>query len=342
MRPDTFRNLYRRTAIDTEKCEEFLSVVDDSDLCNFMKVGLIVIAPETFAIGAAHRLAACIENSGFHLLDAAVVDPLSIDEITMMFVPKKTPLRFRFWFLERRYALGPTAALLVTHPSVRAVGSVLKQAKGRARPSLARTGTWRRDAGAINGVLNLVHTADGPEQVLRHGAPFFSVERFQKAARNSERVKKGAQPPLSWKRLHASVFHAYGSRKNRNLSFLAVYRDLLHRLVMQEWRRREDATLERVTGRFGSIRDPDREIDEFASAIRMLRSAIKLFGPHQQSALHMLLSLNDSNVDWDRRLAGLVQFGVGIDGWEHLVLATTLHDASNEVPMPILQAVRGC
>lgn len=330
----SLRAAYLETIPDIEPCDALLALTAEEELRDLPYIGLILLAPETFALGCALPLIRRLESDGFVPLDVAIADPLSEDQIAAMFVPSMQPRRYRFWLIASRFQMGPTAALLVTHPDAEPTGSILQRRKGHRLPIRADIGTWRGDFGAISGVLNLIHTADEPIHMIRQSAPFFSAERVSRALTNAGAFRRTHEKPaFRWSDVARYSVLPFERPNSSCRSFRSVYLAVLRRIIAVEW-------LE--------TRDPD-----FAVAERELAAVAKVaatstgsqcwnlpatsaVAARSRSAFHTILAAlldveSMPNVAWDRELARLLAAGIGIDPWEKLILLSTLYYADEEI-----------
>jgi nucleoside diphosphate kinase len=80
---------------------------------------------------------------------------------------------YRYRALDALFGLGPALSLVLADTQVRSPAEryqMVKALKGDAVPSRAAPGTIRRDLGAINAVLSLLHTSDSPAASARECA----------------------------------------------------------------------------------------------------------------------------------------------------------------------------
>lgn len=342
--PDGLRQAFLQSTPDPEVCDRFLAVASPDLLPNLDRLGLILIGPETFALGVTRPLLAAIDAAGFLPVDLALQDRLSQEQVATMFFPTWVPQRFRWWMIEQRFSMGHTAALLVTHRSGDAIGDRLREAKGYRIPRLARDGTWRKDLGAINGVLNLVHTADGPVDVLRNTAPFFAPERLAAALERGPAMQSGAMPALQWSALSSYGLMGFDQPTGWCASFLTVYFKVLRRLLAQEWIAAPHPLLEAAQERIAPLLllplPPDGpQTHAVIQAIRAVARCEAVCSGITQQLVRLLTHLREApQVEWDRWLGRFAEAGLRLDPWEKLILITTLYYADVELPGEVLAA----
>lgn len=165
---------YAKLTPDIERAEAFVALAGDEALTNCPSVGLAIIAPESFGLGVAGPLLRRIAGEGWQLR-ALEVRQLAAEDASAMFVPGWVPERFRWWMIQRRFELGPSAFLVLTRPGIPDAGAALGARKGHRIPALAKDDTWRGSFPSINGVLDLVHTSDDFPYVLRNSLPAIDV-----------------------------------------------------------------------------------------------------------------------------------------------------------------------
>jgi len=241
---DDLLEKYSDITPDNGLCIDFLSLAGPTEIRNLDYLGLILITPETFILGRVDQLLRRFDLDGLIPIDCAVIDTLSEDQVSYMFIPNWIPERFRWWLFSNRFKLGPTAAILVTHLGDMNIHTKLAKTKGFRIPMKASEGTWRRDFGAINGVLNLVHTADNPAYVLRNGGPFFSTERFVNASSRAGKIRSGDSSDLDWNDTWVYGLAGFNNRNSLNLSFLGTYLNVLQRILHIQWQDTKKAVLE--------------------------------------------------------------------------------------------------
>lgn len=338
---------FRQITPDIDYCQRFLQLATDDEIEHLPHLGLILIAPESFALGVADQLIDRISRSGFVALDLAVADPLTEDELAAMFIPGWIPERFRFWLIQRRFMMGPTAAIAVTHYESEDIADSLKRRKGYRIPAQAEPGTWRAELPSINGVLNLLHTADSPAYVLRNGAPFFSAERHVRALRKVDAIRSGAEQGHDWEELKRYGLAGYQSATRRCGSFFEVYLGLLQRLLSRQWERTPHPLFVAAQEQIAKVLRSEVESDlrggtlTTFEAIAAVAKCTEYCESHVAHLIRLLTQLDQADkVAWDRVLPQLQLAGVSLDRWEELILLTTLYYTDQELSPPVLTACR--
>ena len=336
MRGDDLVRAYRQITPDSEPCEAFLRAAHLQDFTEMAHFGLVLIAPECFAVGTACALADKMHELGLIPLDVELIDRLGDEAISAMFVPGWIPSRYRFWLVQRRFRIGATAAVLVTHVGSRPIAEVLASAKGDRIPRLAAVSTWRGDLPSVNGVLNLVHTADGPEYVVRNGIPFFTAQRLASAFHSARQIRNGRPAELTWARIRQNVLLAYDCQTRVCPSFFSAYFTLLARILSLEWLSRKCSKVEsaqQATAR--ALSESDLKSGSLPTRRDAIRAVADLYsertriGTPREKLATALISLDlAASVDWDTKLQQLLNpVGVWLDPWHSLVLMATLYYA---------------
>lgn len=336
---------FRQITPDIDYCQRFLQLATDEEMEQMLHLGLILIAPESFALSVADKLIDHISSCGFQAIDLTVVDPLTEDELASMFIPGWVPERFRFWLIQRRFMMGPTAAIAVTHGGTQPIGDFLKLHKGYRIPSQAEAGTWRAELPSINGVMNLIHTADQPAHVLRNGAPFFTAERLARALRKVCAIRGGTDEGLDWESLKRYGLAGYQPATPKCGSFFEVYFRLLQRLLAGQWCRTAHplfiAAQEQMARVLRSASKADLRGGTLTTfeAIAAAAQCAEHCEPPVGQLLRLLTRLDKAQqVAWDRVLPQVQSAGVSLDRWENLILLTTLYYTDQELSPQVLTA----
>lgn len=338
---EVFAQGYERVSGDRSTCDPYLRLLTPEDYPRLDRLGFVLIAPESFALGVAPAVIASLADAGARILDMSFKQDLTEDEVSAMFVPGWVPHRFRFWLFQRRFLMGPNLALLVGNPKVPDMGAWLKEIKGFRIPLHATQGTIRSRLPAINGVLNLFHTADDPVYVVRNGIPFFSADRLVAALRASGGDGWNTQDVGDSLARCVALAPARSSCR----SFWRVYVDVLVRLIVcaahQASGRNFDVHRRALLGL--SDIDPNRpsapceKIAEVLAAA--LRDGISSRAPIP-NLLRSLIELDRApHQDWIRLLESLDQT-IPLSEWERLILLSTLYYADQELPGGLLTAIR--
>lgn len=141
-----------------------------------MTVATVLLAPDAFLAAAQDKILLTLRSHGFHCVALRLVqlNSQSMSAIYHDAMADRTRWSLaevsRVWnSYETFYALAPSALLYLSHARQDAT-SVLTRLKGGARPEEAMAGTLRSAADAENVMMNLVHAADTPADVLRESS----------------------------------------------------------------------------------------------------------------------------------------------------------------------------
>ena len=132
-----------------------------------------------FGSDAVHRglhgaLVARLSAEGFSPVAATMLTayPELIDELYADLIAGQWQT-WRYRLVDAVLALGPALALICRcDASDGDAHELMAKIKGNQHPDQARPGTLRRDFGAINSILGLVHSSDGPPESRRESAIF--------------------------------------------------------------------------------------------------------------------------------------------------------------------------
>lgn len=340
MSPEELRGACLEIIPDAEACDHFLSALNGDDLAALPHLGLVLVPPEAFALGAARDLASRIEASGFHPVGFGVTDRLTHAQISGMMLPCWSHKRY---FIHRRFSAGPTAAILVTHPADAPAGDLLSAVKGHALRGVAGPDTWRGSLPVINGVLNLVHTADDPAQVIQSAIPFFTAEAFGRAVRTMRAARGCGIAPGSWNEIRALLAprdrRAPGCRP-----FMSTYLRLLRRILGLPGAPAADPRVVRARRelrRAALLHEAPGPVD-WRRAVQAVDAAVccePLCDATVRPLLRSFTNFQDVRmVDWRGWIARAARAGVRLTAWEKVVLVTTLYYVEREVSFDLFAA----
>lgn len=204
------------------------------------------------------------------------------------------------------FELGPSLALLLTHPDVPDQSSMfdrLRELKGRGEPAHAAKGSLRHDFGAINTILNLVHATGSTEETAREKEIFLTGGQPE------------SHPGGEVSTTLAMVEHVLPKETR---SFDALLGGVRQRVLAALWdevpptgRRRVLGWLERGPLWLARARLGEGLAEDLGPGHPLLQVLDTDFGP-------------DSGVRWDELHKVITAGGVTLDRWEQLVLSTSL------------------
>jgi nucleoside diphosphate kinase len=139
----------------------------------------VLLCPDTVHRGLAGALLRRLRDEGFTPVAGrlAAADPETIDDLYADLIAGQWKT-WRYRLVDAAFRLSPAIALICRYdpagpePPARPPHELLQERKGHQHPEQAAAGTIRRDLGAINAVLNLIHTGDGPAESEREAAVF--------------------------------------------------------------------------------------------------------------------------------------------------------------------------
>lgn len=340
-------NQYKQLSFYSQNCNNFIPSVSDKVISASDQVGLIYIAPESFLMGITREILVFLEEKGYVFLEVNVIDKLTEEQIGRLIALELEP-SFRWWLIERRFTLGPIAALLVCKKEKSSEFlKDLKKLKGYKFPLKADETSLRSKLPAINGLFNLMHASDDTAAVLRDSDYFFNVQQIEEAIKKSIQVQNGQKVGLSINEIVNKYFLGYqGDRKT--VTFFELYFKLVYRI---------HARIKLFSGEFISS-----ELQELiAQGIKVSTSGISRWEEREKilpifyemkkiikstdseylnsNAIGLLNIFRDLvvldgslNKDWLAFLNKLEGYGIGIEYFHKLVIASTLFFINDEYP----------
>ncbi len=224
---------------------------------------------------------------------------------------------YRYRALDALFGLGPALSLVLADTQVRPAAErykMVKALKGDAAPSRAAPGTIRRDLGAINAVLSLLHTSDSP------------AASAHECALLTGRTDPADFPDGS--DLEQVIALLESSQPAENRGFRDVLAAVRGRVIARCWvslpgPARELAADLTAKGRIG---DPD--------AGPALAGYLAGAGPAWAGLGDVLRARFDGSPphpDMSAAARMLAAFDIGMDPWEHAVLATSSYFRPGEL-----------
>ncbi|WP_078557191.1 nucleoside-diphosphate kinase [Bacillus alkalicellulosilyticus] len=221
----------QKMVFDSDSLNYFVESAEDNIIDSLGELGLILLGPETFITSNVEKVLTLLEDRGFVFLRICVIDSFTKEQLAQ-FIPKSIANSFRWWLIQERYIMGPTAALMVcrdkkiNEPILRE----LKRIKGYRIPLNAEESTLRNQLPTINGLLNFVHTPDNSAFLLRDSEPFFNTEDVIQAINEIEDIHLGHTRGLSINDIKEKYLNGYINENNLNYSFFSILFSLVHRI----------------------------------------------------------------------------------------------------------------
>lgn len=281
--------------------------------------GFVLVGADAVRRGLAAGLLRRLGQEGFVPVAGRVVatDPEMIDDLYADLIAGQWQT-WRYRLVDAAFRLGPAIAVICRFDVDRdRPYDLLQERKGHQHPDRAAPGTIRRDLAAINAVLNLLHTADGPEESAREARVFGLTERDAPPERAAERTPERAaertlltylcgltQPPLPEQR-----------------DFARTLAGVRARVLAAAWPSLPGRVRHAVVADF-----PEPPMLSLTSAGDRLAAA--LTGVLPDDLVEILRC--DFTPQWRDRVrlgraaALLRRHGVVLDDWEELVLMTSL------------------
>ncbi len=210
---------------------------------------------------------------------------------------------------DRVFASGPTIALLVHDRSpVNGTGSHqrLRAVKGSSEPDKAETGTIRGDLGSINVSLGLVHSSDSAADSRREAEAFVGRAGFE----------AGRDPDD----LHTLVGMLQGARPAECRQYDDVLAGIRARIVAVLW----DELPRPARELAGALLDGGTPALAATGVGARLADLLEPYGHPLEPILRCEYLPGHPGMDIDRAGGLLRAYGIGLDPWEDLVLATSM------------------
>jgi nucleoside diphosphate kinase len=134
----------------------------------------VLASPDALRRGLSALLIGRLRQEGFVPVAGRLVRtrPEMIDELYADVIAGQWQT-WRYRLVDRAFELGPCLAMLCRyHGRAGDPHAVLRERKGDSQPHLAQPGTIRKDLGAINSILGVMHSSDEPEQSRKDSAVY--------------------------------------------------------------------------------------------------------------------------------------------------------------------------
>lgn len=283
----------------------------------------VLLSSDSRYRGVHGQLVDRLRKEGFPPVAARAVpaDPELIDDLYADLIAGQWQT-WRYRLVDAAFQLGPAFALVCRYEGAGADPHLLlAERKGNQHPHLARPGTIRRDFRAVNSIVGLMHTSDGPAESEREAAVFGLT------AADAHADPAGAAPAVD----HLCRLHQPDRPEHRD--FDLVLASVRTRVVAALWEELPGPARARVQARFpepvslGATGAGERLAGLLDGAVppetgELLRCE---FTPQWRGRTRM-----------GRVERALRRAGVQLDDWERIVLESSLHfppRRSSEVPV---------
>ncbi|WP_078557185.1 nucleoside-diphosphate kinase [Bacillus alkalicellulosilyticus] len=370
---DELVSQFNEFSTESNILSDFLNNAPNDAIESIDKIGLILLAPENFALGIMEDLLLYLEKKNLIFLDFTIKDQLSDEDLTLLylpnckpFVPVFIPNDFRWWLIKQRFTMGPVCAILVGSKDcgTNSIPRLLEGLKGYRVPYKAKVNSIRAKFPSINGILNLVHTSHNSAFVLREGSIFFDLKRIIQSILIAR--DKGNQGTFSAQYIYNNYLKGYDFHQESSKSFFEVYFRLQHK-ILNRLTFKEKVNTETVSQLFVLVNDGIRIATEnyvkreelFTLAFSIIISQKEIIISNFPSinkkeflfvndpvncllnSFYTLVSLeNAHNVDWIEYIKLLDAFGITVSEWEELVIETTLFNINQEFPEALINKLR--
>lgn len=266
----------------------------------------VLLSPDALHRGLQGRMAERLAAEGFRPAAARLVraDPEMIDDLYADVIAGQWQT-WRYRLVDALFSSGPSLALLCRGADRHAdPHRALAERKGHQHPHRAAPGTIRADFGAVNSVLGLMHSSDGPQESAREAGVF------------------GLSPADAGGADASYLCGLGGGGAEERRGFDDVLAGVRTRALLALWEDLPAGVRTRAGAAF-----PDRAALGRPGAGDALAD---LVAGHVRGPLAEVLRC-EFTPDWLERvrmrtvLEELERIGVRPDAWEHLVLETSLY-----------------
>jgi len=167
----------RRYDCDTyflETCDALAALKIDPDAFA-RRNALLLLKPDAAITGAMRPAVSWLLDHGYRIVGAYPVQFTGLHIRALWYFNWHDATRERRRLADRLAGLSPAVVLIVTHPDdAQPVSVRLTADKGPADPACREPGQLRHELGAGTYLLNLIHTPDNPDEVLRELSIYFA------------------------------------------------------------------------------------------------------------------------------------------------------------------------
>lgn len=323
---------FNKISPNCSRCYEFVKHMKETDYCYLDQIGLILLTPETFFTRKVHDLIKQFVEDGLTLLDCCLLDHLTSEESSSMFIPEWIPSEFRWWLFSMRYEMGAVVAFLVYKNRCNNIHEELKRLKGNRIFAESKVGTWRHDFKAINAVFNYVHCADDFAYVLRNSIPFFSTKRIVEAIYKIKNTSVNRSVDANnWENAYETHLSAYEQADIRDINFMDLYLSLIQKILLnQELTKSMVDVIKNIYSYRKSFSMYNKEnIIVLTQLISKIESALPEESYYYQ--LFGAIRNKQDNINWDKYFKIHIDPYYSMNNFSRTILISTLFYAEQEL-----------
>ncbi|WP_156686408.1 nucleoside-diphosphate kinase [Mycobacterium sp. Marseille-P9652] len=165
---------YDRDTYFLETCDALAALQIDRDAFA-RRNALLLLKPDAAITGAMRPAVTWLLDHGYRIVGAYPVRFTGLHIRALWYFNWHDATRERRRLADRLAGLSPAVVLVVTHPDdAQPVSVRLTADKGPADPARREPGQLRHELGAGTYLLNLIHTPDNPDDVLRELSIYFA------------------------------------------------------------------------------------------------------------------------------------------------------------------------
>lgn len=267
----------------------------------------VLASPDALRRGLSKRLVARLRSEGFAPVAGRLVRtrPEMIDDLYADVIAGQWQT-WRYRLVDRLFAIGPTLAMLCEHRGESGdPHALLKKAKGSSDPERALPGTIRREFGAINSILGLMHASDDPEESRKDATVYGLAE--------SDAVLAGGEVDYLSEFCMPTVPETRG--------YDTVLADLRARILAASWHRIPVTVLEKLRAEFAD----NGSFGEEGAGSRLRELAAESLPSDTTDILCCEFTPQWREENRQVEVFELIgKHGIELDSWERVVLETSL------------------
>jgi nucleoside diphosphate kinase len=279
----------------------------DLDAVDWPHTVFALICPDALARGLGRPAYDMFLAAGYTPVAAAVqwIRSPTLDEYNERNITEVWKA-YLYRLIDLVFAYGPTVGLLLRDDSSGVDSHTrLRPVKGASRPADALPGSVRGDLRAINISLDLVHSADTPEESRTESAAFVAADNWRAAGDPAAVRDRIGLVEAGYRREDREFDHVVADVRARIAGAVWTDLDPAGRALARSWSGGDVATIA-APGAGAALA---AHLDPRHPLVPLLSCE---FRPDQP------------RVDLDRAVHTLGHHGAGLDRWEHLVLASSM------------------
>lgn len=263
-------SFFGESPFGVEFADELESTLTHSELAALQRSCFAIVKPDAVLSGRAQAVIDSFIAAGFNLRHTSLLDQPHEWQFEELYKFNLTLYNSQnqigAWWINRRiYTHGPSIKLLFRLPGDTSPAGLASRLKGPSSPYLGSCGQIRRDLGATNRALNLVHTSDGPISSAREFLIFNSLDDL--------RLALSEIPPLP--ATSAPIPAVDGG--SHDFSFFSTIQEVKSRLADKVFANNEDSR-SALAASYDAASSPSSPEEEVNLLRRLSRGELQLSG----------------------------------------------------------------